>query len=77
MTKFRYYGLALAETEPPLFLPEPLRGRDFAVVQPSSCVFPRLFKSPGVAHIAGAAWEKGNPGKKLEIVPMKLEPEQP
>ncbi len=69
MAKFLFYALALQGTS--LFLPEPLRGKDFATTQPTSFTFPRLFKNKGVANLAKAVWEQSNQ-KALEIVPMTL-----
>jgi hypothetical protein len=70
MAKFTYYALALVGTD--FFLPEPSRGKDFAITQPTSFTFPRLFKNKGVAGLAKAVWEQSNQ-KALEIVPMTLE----
>jgi len=70
VAKFLFYALALEGTS--LFLPEPLRGKDFAITQPTSFAFPRLFKSKTMAELAKKVWERSN-NKSLEIVPMQLE----
>ncbi len=69
MAKFLFYALAVPGTN--LFLPEPERGKDFAITQPTSFAFPRLFKNQQVAKLAKRVWEQGKE-TKLEIVPMTL-----